>query len=68
MPYLQSSILETIIYDPAAHRLQAKFRGKGETIVYEDVPQEIYDSLIFADSIGAFFEARIDGRYPARRV
>ena len=47
--------------------LRAKFRDSGETVIYEDVPQEIYDSLIFADSIGGFFRDHIEGRYPARK-
>ena len=48
----------------AARLLRARYRDSGETVIYEDVPQEIYDSLIFADSIGSFFHDRIEGRFP----
>ncbi len=64
MPYLQSTALESVVYDATAHRLRATFRTSGKTYVYEDVPQEIYDSLLFADSIGAFFNTHIRDRFP----
>ena len=67
MPYLQSLILEAVAYDEGAHQLRARFRDSGKTVVYEEVPQEIYDLLIFADSVGRFFNEHIDGRYPVRR-
>jgi hypothetical protein len=66
MPYLQSAAIETITYDENAHVLRARFRDSGRTVVYEGVPQELYDELIFADSIGAFMRQRIEGVYPAR--
>ena len=31
----------------------------------EDVPQEVYDCLIFADSLGAYFNADIRDRFAA---
>ena len=68
MPYLQSAALETIAYDEGTHVLRAKFRDNGRTVIYEGVPQEIYDALIFSDSIGRFFHDRIESVYPARRM
>ena len=59
MPYLQSEALKSVFYDEAHHALRATFRGSGRTYVYEDVPQELYDALLFADSIGAFFNRHI---------
>jgi len=64
MAYVQSSALEQLNYDGAAQILRATFRGSGRTYVYRGVPQEIYDSLIFADSIGAYFNAHIRDHYP----
>ena len=64
---LQSHVLEAIAYDETAHLLRARFRDTGETVVYEDVPQDIYDELIFADSIGGYFQERIQGHFPRRR-
>ena len=59
MPHLQSSALLSVSYDEARHALRVTFRENGRTYVYEDVPQELYDALLFADSVGAFFNAHI---------
>jgi hypothetical protein len=37
-------------------------------VVYENVPQDVYDSLIFADSVSTFFQEHIEGAYPAREI
>ena len=66
MPYLQSDTIEAVSYDEDAHLLKIRFRTDGHVTVYEGVPQEIYDSLIFADSISEFFEAHIAGIYRVR--
>jgi hypothetical protein len=64
MPTLQSTALKSVSYDEAHHALRATFRESGRTYVYEDVPQEVYDALLFADSIGAFFNAHIRDQFP----
>ena len=56
------------VLHPAAHRLRAKFRGRDEVVIYEDVPQDVYDSLIFADSSAGYFRDQIEGHYPAHRL
>ena len=66
MPYLQSDTIEAVSYDETAHLLKIRFRADGHVMIYEDVPQEIYDSLIFADSITGFFETHIAGIYRER--
>jgi hypothetical protein len=65
--HLQSRAIEAIAYDERAHLLRARFRDSGETVTYENVPQELYDSLIFANSISRFFRDHIEGHYPRRR-
>ncbi|HWC61981.1 MAG TPA: KTSC domain-containing protein [Rhizomicrobium sp.] len=65
--YVHSTLIEAVAYDEKAHLLQARFRESGETVVYENVPQEVYDSLIFADSIAGFFRDHIEGHFPRRR-
>jgi hypothetical protein len=66
MPYVQSSALERVSYDKAAHTLRATFRNCGRTYVYDGVPQEIYDGLILAESLGNYFNCHIRGRFPFR--
>ena len=68
VPYVQSAALEQVSYDEDARTLCATFRDTGRTCVYQDVPQEIYDSLLFADSLGAFFYAHIRGHFPCREI
>ena len=67
MHHVHSLAIEAVSYDESAHLLRARYRDSGETVIYEDVPQEIYDSLIFADSITIFLRDHVDGRYPRRR-
>jgi KTSC domain len=68
MPYLQSLAIEAVTYDESTHALQAKFRACGKVMRYENVPQDVYDSLIFADPVSNFFQEHIEGAYPAREI
>jgi hypothetical protein len=63
MPYVQSSAIERVSYDQGRQTLRATFRESGRTYVYEDVPQELYDGLLFADSLGTYFNAYIRDRF-----
>ena len=63
---LQSHAIEAIAYDENAQILTARFRDSGETVIYEDVPQQIYDGLIFAQSIAGYFHDHIEGHFPQR--
>ena len=64
---VQSYTIEAVAYDESAHILTARFRDSGRTVIYENVPQEIYDGLIFADSIGGYFHDHIEGRFRERQ-
>ena len=68
MPYLQSAAIEAIAYDEEAHLLKARFRADGRVVIYENVPRDVYDSLIFADSISAYLRNHIEGTYPAHEA
>lgn len=68
MAYVQSIALEQVSYDEKSHVLRAKFRELGRTYVYHRVPQELYDGLIFADSLGAYFNAHIRDRFDYEEV
>ena len=68
MPFVQSSVLKTVRYDAAARTLTVRFRVSDRTYVYEGVPQEIYDGLIFSDSLGTYFNAHIRDRFRCREV
>ena len=68
MPYVQSAALEQVSYDEATHVLRAQFRQSGRTYLYYDVPQDLYDRLLFADSLGAFFNAHIRDQFDFEEV
>jgi KTSC domain len=68
MPYVQSSALEQVSYDEVAHTLCATFRETGRTYIYLDVPQELYDGLIFAESLGSYFNAYIRDHFRFREI
>ena len=63
MPYVQSSALEQVSYDESGHTLRARFRETGRTYVYRGVPRDLYDQLIHAESIGAYFNTYIRDRF-----
>ena len=67
MPYVQSASIESITYDETRKILTARFRADGRVASYGNVPPEIYDALIFADSISAYFQKHIEGLFPVHR-
>ena len=68
MPYLQSAALKSVFYDESRQILRATFRDTGRTYLYEDVPQELYDRLLFAESIGVFFNHHIRDSFRFREA
>lgn len=68
MPYVQSLLIEAVAYDETAHILRAQFRTDGRVVVYENVPQDVYDALIFSESMGAYLRKHIEGAYPSHEI
>ncbi len=68
MTYVQSSALEQVSYDPDAQTLLATFRDSGRTYAYDGVPLEVYDGLLFSDSLGTYFNTHIRDRFPYREI
>lgn len=66
MPFVQSAALIAVHYDPAHRELSVTFRDSGRIQVYRDVPPEIYDRLLFAPSLGGFFNAHIRDHFAFR--
>jgi len=64
---VDSSSLESVGYDVSTHVLEIAFRNGG-VYQYEDVPPEVFEDLMAADSLGRFFTARIRPRYSYHRV
>jgi hypothetical protein len=62
-----SRLLEAAAYDRSQALLQLSFRN-GTSYHYSDVPAEIYDRLLLAESKGKYFNLYIRNRYPYTKI
>jgi hypothetical protein len=62
MPYVNSSAIRFIDYDPTTKILRITFTT-GNTYDYFNVPQHIYDGLISASSKGGYYNDYIRDTY-----
>ena len=60
---VKSTNLASIGYDPSNKILEVEFRGSGSIYQYHGVPQDIYDKLENASSIGKFFNKEIKDKF-----
>jgi hypothetical protein len=63
MHYVDSSNVEAIGYDSAAQELHVRFLKSGETYVYYNVEEHVFQELMRADSKGTYLNTNIKGRY-----
>lgn len=63
MHYVDSSNVEAIGYDPARQELHVRFLKSGETYVYYNVEEWVFDEMMQADSKGTYLNANIKGCY-----
>lgn len=59
--------IEWIGYEQDRNLLQVEFIV-GSIYQYQDVPKNVYEQFLQADSYGRFFEHKIKGQYPYRKV
>lgn len=57
-----SSVMRTILYDITHSALIVHFNS-GTVWIYWDVPLEVYDGLISADSVGNYFNTHVRNFY-----
>jgi hypothetical protein len=67
MPHVQSSVMTYVKYDEDARELDITFTS-GKTYRYLDVPLEIYDELLDAESKGEFFNENIKNAFAYTEV
>jgi hypothetical protein len=65
---VQSSAISEVTYQKKSENLYVTFKRDGATYLYEDVPQEVYDEFMKADSKGIYFKNIIEPNYPYRKV
>jgi len=64
---VQSSVLESVGYDPNAKILELEFR-EGGVWNYFNFPKLTFQKFINAESLGHFFTRKIKGKYPELRI
>src|SRR5215468_2070952 len=67
---VESSMIQAVGYDPKTRILEVVFNS-GQTYCYEDVPPEVHQELMAADSKGQYMRAAIAAiidMYPDYRV
>jgi hypothetical protein len=62
-----SSALVSVKYEEVTGNLTIRFVN-GRTYSYSNVPADIYEALLNAESKGAFFNAQVRDRYPYREL
>lgn len=67
LPPVNSSMMTQFDYDADDRELDITFIG-GKTYRYLDVPADVYDGLLDADSKGEFFNAHVKDRFAYREV
>jgi len=65
--HVESTNVDSVGYDTASQTLEVEFTNSN-VYQYFDVPQEIYDELISADSVGKYLSAHIKGNYRYSRL
>ncbi len=65
--HVDSEAVSDIDYIPGARRLRVRFTS-GERYAYEDVPPELYERFVTAESKGRFFQAEVRDRFAYRRL
>ena len=66
MILFSSSGIDQFEYDPQARILQIWFKGSTGSYKFLDVPQDVFDGLLQADSANAYFQEHIRDHYSVR--
>ncbi len=63
MHAVESTNIESVGYDEFQKALHVLFKGRPIVYVYQDVPRELFDAMMRADSKGAYLSRMIKGTY-----
>lgn len=64
---VESSIIESVGYDPDERVLEIEFK-EGGIYRYSEVPESVYRGLLAVDSHGSYHAEHIKHSYPFERV
>lgn len=62
---VDSTVIHAVGYDEETRRLEVVFNS-GQVYCYIDVPREVYERLLTADSKGSYLQAYVIDVYPYR--
>lgn len=65
--HVESSNIESVGYDVESRELEVEFKT-GAVYSYSDVPPEVAEGLLNAESVGRYFAAHVKGVYAYERV
>jgi hypothetical protein len=65
---IDSSMIEAAAYDKGSKTLYLQFLNTGKVFAYEDVPEEVFQELLNAGSVGRFVRSEIKGGYTGYQV
>lgn len=68
MTFVTSSTVEAIGYDAPTRELYVQFVKTGETYVYSEVEEWVFQEFLRADSKGTYLNTNIKGRYDYRKL
>lgn len=67
MQFVESSNVERIGYDNGSSTLRVEFKTGG-TYDYFGVPEDIFENLRHASSVGGYLASAIKGSYPFSKI
>lgn len=68
LEYVDSTCFESVGYSEDDEVLVVRFLDSGSVYVYYDVPYYEYEELIYADSIGGYYNDNIKGCYECEQI
>lgn len=68
MQYVDSTNIEASGYDPDSLELHVRFLKSGETYVYYNVEEWVFQQFMQADSKGAYFNTNIRDLYQCSKI
>ena len=64
---VDSTLISEVGYDADLEKLSVVFKSTGGKYIYSGVPQETYDALMAAGSVGGYFLKNVKGKFPFRQ-
>jgi hypothetical protein len=65
---VDSTAMTSVGYDADLRILEIQFKSGGALRQFFQVPQELFDQLMAADSLGDFFNTSINGKFEEKRI